>query len=274
MNTSKILFAGDTHGNLSHLRYLIKVAGWEGLDRIVVLGDFGYWEHTEEGVQFLDKLNTLLQESNVHLFFVDGNHDNVDLLREKYPHGATLDTGSLRYGFATPVRERIWYLPRGLRWTWHGARFIALGGAYSVDKQWRVDAEKKKGKPGTLWFPGEQMTDMDMARILAEDNGPVDIMLAHDKPMASDPGWNTKVLAQCIPNQERLQVAVETLTPRLFLHGHLHVRYEEMIPLPGDMDVGCRVVGLGADPEASWMPRYSAKDSWIIVDLKEYAHVS
>lgn len=266
MNTSKIMFVGDTHGNLSHLAYLIKVAESASLDRIMVLGDFGYWEHTQEGVEFLDKLNSRTEAADVDIYFIDGNHDNREVLLER--HAVRDDEGFIL------VRSSILYVDRGYRWTWHGARFIALGGAYSVDKQWRVDLEKKKNRPGTLWFPGEQMTDMDMARILAEDNSPVDVMLAHDKPMKSDPGWNTKILAPCIPNQERLQVAVDTLQPKLFLHGHLHHRYEEMIPLPGDLDAGCKVVGLGADPEASWLPRYRAADSWIIVDLEEYASVS
>lgn len=256
----KILFGGDTHGNLSHLRYLIRVAKAYELDRVVVLGDFGYWEHTEEGVQFLDKLDSLAAEDGIDVYFIDGNHDNTDLLLEKY---GPVDRGPLR------VRERILYLARGLRWIWGGATFIALGGAYSVDKQWRVDLERKRRKPGSLWFPGEQMTDTDMAKILANDSGPVDIMLAHDKPLRSHPGWDTKAFPQCIPNQERLQNALDVLVPKLFLHGHLHVRYEETIPLHGVETHGCRVIGLGADPEASWMPRYKAKDSWTIIDTED-----
>ena len=44
----RILLAGDTHGNTTHVRYLIDVAVDQGCDRIFQLGDFGAWEHMKQ----------------------------------------------------------------------------------------------------------------------------------------------------------------------------------------------------------------------------------
>lgn len=258
---SRVMFAGDTHGNLSHLRYLIQVAVKERTHILFVLGDFGYWEHQQTGAIFLDKLNKLAEDNGITVYFLDGNHDNR---AELFNRHVTQDD----QGF-TNVRPNIRYADRGHRWEWAGVRFIALGGAYSVDKEYRLLLERKsKRRAGTLWFPGEEMTDREMLDIL-KDETPVDIMLAHDKPAKTDVGL--KNLPECFPNQQRLQAAVDTLKPRLYLHGHLHLRYTAQIPLPSLELNECTVEGLGADPDASWVGRYSAKDSWIIVDLKEFA---
>lgn len=259
---SRVMFAGDTHGNLAHLRYLIEVAAGQRTPILFVLGDFGYWEHQQEGQIFLDKLNTIAEQHDVTVYFLDGNHDNRAFL---LAHHVTQDAE----GF-TNVRSQIRYADRGHRWIWGKTRFIALGGAYSVDKDYRLMLERKRRKPGTLWFPGEEMTDREMLDILRNDS-PVDIMLAHDKPSKASPQWNRKEFPECLPNQQRLQAAVDTLRPKLYLHGHLHYRYTDKIPLPNLELSECVVEGLDADPDASWLPRYDAKASWIIINLEEYA---
>ena len=217
----RILVAGDTHGNLGHCMYLVRRAQEHNCDRIFIVGDFGYWAHTRDGREFLDELSTYAEDQNVWVYFCDGNHDKTSLLLQQ--HGDDADEeGFLR------VRSFLRYAPRGHRWTWNGVRFIALGGAYSIDKKWRTDNEKYrpyKYKPESLWFPEEEMTDEDMAKILA-DTSPVDVILAHDKPRGSDPGWDRGSPIACLPNQDRLQRAVQVLDPKLYIHGHLHWPYE------------------------------------------------
>lgn len=269
-----ILIAGDIHGNLSHLRYLNRVADGEGAEKIFQVGDFGYWEHMRDGVEFLDKANDLAVKSGVDLYFLDGNHDKTSLLLEKY-------TERDSEGFII-VREHVKYAPRGHRWTWDGTRFIALGGAYSVDKDYRLKLEAQKKRPEAYWFPEEEMTDEDMAKILAapdyvewwehemsmvEVRHPVHVILAHDKPRASNPMWNRKTFPECLPNQDRLQMAVMALQPRLFVHGHLHYRYTDTIPCGDERNT--RVEGLHCDPDATMTWPYDAKESWLKVNTKE-----
>jgi Calcineurin-like phosphoesterase. len=252
----KILIAGDLHGNLSHLRYLGRRAQERGIDQIFQVGDFGFWEHMREGADFINNAERVAVAHGVTVYFLDGNHDKTSLLLEKY-------TERDPEGFLV-VRPHVRYAPRGHRWTWEGTRFIALGGAYSVDKAWRLELERKpSGKAGRYWFPEEEMTDDDMAKILAHVDE-ADVILAHDKPRASSPMWNRKDIPECWPNQDRLQMAVRTLQPKLYVHGHLHYRYADRIRC-GD-DRYTRVEGLHCDPDATERYPYDPTESWIVFD--------
>lgn len=269
--------AGDTHGSIGHPQYLVRMAKKEECDRVFVLGDFGYWEHQREGVLFLDRLNEYCEEEKqrakaagyntyVTVYFLDGNHDKTSLLLKKYSERD--DEGFII------VREHIRYAGRGHRWTWDDVRFISLGGAYSVDKAWRLDLEArypgKYGGPESLWFPEEEMTDQDMVDIL-QNTEPVDVMLAHDKPRGSVPGWNRKDLSECWPNQNRLQLAVRTLEPKVFLHGHLHYYYQQTMDYGNlnDEQRQVEVLGLNCDPDGADPKGYSKSSSWAVVDTKD-----
>jgi predicted phosphodiesterase len=275
---NRIVLCGDTHGNLGHCRTLLREAKTQHADAIVILGDWGYWEHQPSGVAFLDDLDELAAHHDLLVYAIDGNHDKTRLLLDTYGHQRDAE------GFVI-VRDRIRYAERGHRWTWAGTRFIALGGAYSVDKQLRLDAESKTrakiakanqyrrpgakkstDTSGTLWFPEEEMTDEDLARILALDSTPVDVLLCHDKPRAAHPDWNRKDLPECWPNQDRIQLAALALRPQLIAHGHLHWRYTDHIRV--DADQWATVEGLGADPTAREFGRdYKAGDSWLLLEL-------
>lgn len=258
----KILLVGDTHGDIGHCRLVIDAAKEQGCDRIFVLGDFGYWEHTEQGVWFLHKLDLYASNLGIAVYFLDGNHDKTSLILERYSEAKDPE------GFLL-VRPTIHYAPRGHRWTWDGVRFIALGGAYSVDKDWRLAAEARRGKPESLWFPEEEMSNNDMDTIILNNSSRVDVMLAHDKPRGSSPDWNRKNMLLCLPNQDRLQFAVKALTPSLFFHGHLHYRYEDTLMFERGDHV--KVTGLAPNREANEFPGYKPEDSWYLLDTREVA---
>jgi calcineurin-like phosphoesterase family protein len=251
---SRVLIAGDSHGNTGYLRTMIDRAVKHGADRIFQLGDMGYWEHEPSGVKFLNQVDAYAAKKGVTVYFLDGNHDKTSLLLKKY----NMHDND---GFIM-VRPNIRYAPRGHRWTWDKVRFAAFGGAYSVDKQWRLDLEKQRRRPESVWFPEEEMSDEDLDGFLT-DTSLVDVLLAHDKPRASAPKWNRKDVAGCWPNQDRIQRAAATLRPAWLFHGHLHYRYSDVIQLAGD--VWCRVEGLDADPEAAM--GVSRTDSWVVLPL-------
>lgn len=284
---TRILLAGDVHGNTGHMRYLIQTAVDQDCQVVVQLGDFGFWEHEMSGIRFLDDVAAAARAAGVTVYAIDGNHDKTSLVLDMYVMDRDKD------GFVMVRHDQIGdssvlYVPRGHRWTWSVVRFAAFGGAYSVDKAWRLQLEGERqlrddmkeearrsfgSRPrripnhsGTLWFPEEEMTDADMDRSL-EDATPVDVMLTHDKPHASNPMWNRKDFPECLPNQRRLQRAVRTLQPGLLVHGHLHYRYRDTIRT-GD-DAYCRVEGLGGDPTADEHGGYELTDSWMVLDLGE-----
>lgn len=279
----RLLVAGDIHGNAAFVEnYLYPTAAAVKADAIVQLGDFGYWEHEPDGVVFLDLVEQCAVDYDIPLYWLRGNHDKISLCLRRYGHDRTDD------GFVI-CRPHVLHIPDGHVWTWAGARMRAFGGAYSVDKRWRLDQEAKRqrallskeqgrlaaGRPrkpvpstaGTLWFPEEELTGAEFAELLAADSSKLDIILSHDKPASSNLGHgiDLKNDPECRTNQDNLQRALTAHTPTFWLHGHLHHLYEDTVRC-GDDDSHTRVVGLGCDQQAGgrfWRPT----DAWCLLDL-------
>ncbi|WP_433592642.1 metallophosphoesterase family protein [Nocardia sp. CA-145437] len=269
-----VLIVGDLHGNTEHALKLVRVAAHRDCAKLFAVGDFGAWEHTPAGRRYFDVVNKAAKKAGITVYFLDGNHDKTSLLHELYDEQRD-DEGFLI------CRKHLRYAPRGHRWTWEGTTFAAFGGARSTDKGRRLAWEERKAaqldkrrrygsskRPdtaGTLWFPEEEMTDNELAELLAADSSPVDVLLTHDKPRASRPKWNRKDKPECYPNQDRIQTVVRTLRPDLLFHGHLHVRYTDTIAA-GDGD-WTRVEGLACDPDASQYLEYSTDHTWYVLQL-------
>lgn len=277
----RLFVAGDVHGNTRFLReYLYPKAVQLRADVFVQLGDFGYWEHTPDGVDFLDDVADLAARHRIPMYWLRGNHDNIDLCLRRYGDRRT------EAGFVV-CRPDVLHIPDGMIWTWAGTRMRAFGGAYSIDKQWRLDLERKRwraqaakeegrrqaGLPaqpvpstaGTIWFPQEELSDDEFDALLAADSGPLDVVLSHDKPFAAVTPIPLKDLPECHLNQRRLQRALTAHRPALWLHGHLHFSYTDRVMCDGD-DRFTTVIGLSCDDQAAdrfWRPW----QSWCVLDL-------
>ncbi|MGW5227221.1 metallophosphoesterase family protein [Nocardia niigatensis] len=269
-----VLIVGDLHGHTAHALALVQVAARNGCERMFSVGDFGAWEHMHSGRRYFDVVNKAAKRAGVTVYFLDGNHDKSSLLHELYDEHPD-DEGFL------VCRKHLRYAPRGHRWTWEGTGFAAFGGARSTDKGWRLAREARKAEQaakrrrygsargadtaGMLWFPEEEMTDDELTALLDADSSPVDVLLTHDKPRASQPKWNRKDKDECYPNQDRIQRVVGALRPSLLFHGHLHVRYTDTIA-SGDGQ-WTRIEGLACDPKASQYLEYSSEHSWYVLQL-------
>jgi Calcineurin-like phosphoesterase len=138
----RIGVAGDWHGNTAWAtRAIRKMASLlpPGPRVIVHLGDFGIWPGPD-GHDYLTALTGALADADAELWFVDGNHEDFTELARLRPGPDG----------RSPVTDRIWHLPRGYRWRWHGREWLALGGAVSVDRALRT--------AGVDWWPEEEIT--------------------------------------------------------------------------------------------------------------------
>jgi predicted phosphodiesterase len=259
MTPQKILFAGDTHGNFNQIMWLLQKASHEKADAIFVLGDFGIWDHLDGG-EFTDLCSRDSKRTGIPIYFLPGNHENYDLL-EVYEETCPRDDDDF-----VILKPGVLYSPRAHRWTWNDVRFLSLGGAYSVDKHWRVEQdrttlfmaemhdragrrlksrEKYALRNGQLsWWHQEEITEEERDR--AAEGGEVDVMLTHDKPYESSPKWNRKDIPECEPNQKKIQYVVGKTSPSLLLHGHLHYAYGDVLHSTGTV-----VRGFDCDAEAS-----------------------
>lgn len=206
----RVAFAGDWHANTGWACRAIDYAKEQGAETIVHLGDYGY-TFTRS---FRDGVEAALTRVGLTLLFVDGNHDNHEWLNA-LPVG---EDGVRR------ITDRVHHLPRGYRWEWDGVRFLALGGAFSVDRRRRTLGES--------WWAGETITDDDVARAIA--GGPADVLVSHDCPSGVHiPGlergallFPADALAQSDEHRKRLREVVDAVQPVSVWHGHYHVPYE------------------------------------------------
>ncbi|MDA8330353.1 MAG: metallophosphoesterase [Candidatus Dormibacteraeota bacterium] len=235
-----LLVAGDTHGNDLHWKHvLLPAARKHHVGGIVQLGDFGYWPLTGEGRDYLAWLSSELDDDDLRVVFVDGNHEDHKALRQL----PTRPDGFVE------VTNRILCAPRGHRRTWQGVCFLALGGAYTID---RGDRKLDSGRWG--WFKEEVITP-DQAR-LAMAGGPADVLLAHDAPVGALPmvaGMSMWYDSATLQSARNVQAVAEAAKLKLLLHGHWH--QFQQVRLPGQ---DTEVIGPSTD---------SSRRSWMVLDL-------
>src|SRR5271155_3632304 len=127
----RIGVAGDWHGNTAWatraVRKMAALLPADGPRVIVHLGDFGIWPGPS-GREYLARLDAELAAARAELSFVDGNHEDFTQL------------AGLRPGpdGRAQVTERIWHLPRGHRWRWHGRDWLPPRGAGSPQRPGRA----------------------------------------------------------------------------------------------------------------------------------------
>ena len=231
----RILFLGDTHGNIGQWYYATQIAEDYSCAAIIQVGDFGFWTHTEFGVKYLNELNNLLLYFNLPCFFIDGNHENhVDLNAIPVINGVR------------NIRDCIFHIPRGSLMELGGRKILGIGGAYSIDRASRTE--------GRSWWPEEMITDADITTALSVDQP--DIVVSHDCPSVVPYTLflNHFPAGPTLSQRDKLNLVYEKFRPKLWIHGHYHRSYRHM-------EDQTRFVGLDCDMTGS--------KSWVVVELDD-----
>lgn len=230
-----IAVAGDWHGDVPWMRAVVDAAAAAGAELILHVGDLAVlWPGRDKG-KFDRRLQQRLELRDMQFIFVDGNHDNHHELRL-----LPLDDEGL-----APLRPRIRYLPRGGRFKHAGLTIAGLGGAYSIDREWRT--------AGRDWWPEEDVTDGDVDRLIA--SGPADILLIHDAPsgvkVRSDLDLPREILEASLATRARLRRAVDVLKPGNVFAGHWHQRVIDEIDHPDGMQTRVDVLNMNSSREGN-----------------------
>lgn len=216
----RIILTGDIHGNISRI-IDIDDSEMTKEDIIIVLGDFGviWGKNPELEDYYLSKLG----EKKFTVAFVDGNHENFRLIKQKEKivewNGGR--AGLLPYGIIHLLRGEIYFI--------NGKTVGVCGGAESIDRALRVE--------GVSWWPEEQISDEDIENF--ENNlrlnydkikNKIDIMLTHDAPASLVPtiklleGIREKKLSE---SQGKLERILSLADIDRWYFGHWHI--EKMI---------------------------------------------
>ena len=174
---------GDTHGDFSRF-YKLNSAVPEGETwGVIILGDAGinFWLTKRD-----KKLKYRICDSypNLHFYCVRGNHEarpeDVEGM-EKFWDDEVNDEV-----YWQPEYPNIKYFIDGFEYNINGYKTLVCGGAYSVDKYWRLEKQAAGFYGG--WFANEQLSEEERNMIMSLVKGhSYDLILAHTCPWEWEP---------------------------------------------------------------------------------------
>lgn len=209
-----LYITGDTHGEHARFQYLdsaIEKTLCVG-DKLFVCGDFGYiMRNSDEENQYLN----FLTKKPYQILWVDGNHENFDLLSE-FPVEEWCG------GKAHVIRRdaegcpKIIHLMRGQVFEIEEKKIFTFGGAYSIDRYMRT--------PYRSWWPQEMPTDEEMKEAicnLEKHNNKVDYIITHAAPESTMMIFHPYHPEE-MPLNNFLEWIRESVSYQNWWFGHLH----------------------------------------------------
>ena len=165
-----IYITGDTHRDFTRLHKLKETEE----DMLIVLGDAGInYYLSEEDTKYKEYLNNF----KIKLFCVRGNHEerpeNINTYKEVDMFGGKV--------YIEENYPNLIFAKDGEVYNIDGKSVLVIGGAYSVDKEYRL-------MYGHGWFKDEQLSKEEMNNILDKvKDKHFDVVLTHTCPYKYEP---------------------------------------------------------------------------------------
>lgn len=226
--------SGDTHGNFTHYAYQTKLHKTNvNQDVAIILGDAGlnYYRNHKD-----DERKVFVNQLPIVTFCIHGNHEirpqNIESYVAKEFCGGTV--------LYEPQYPNILFGIDGEVYDFDGIKCLVIGGAYSVDKEYRL-------LRGFGWWEDEQPDDLIKERVeqkIRSLKGGIDVVLSHTCPAKYIPtemflpGINQATVDRS--TEEWLDQIENTLEYKRWYCGHWHTNkfidkmcflYEGLAPL-------------------------------------------
>lgn len=208
---------GDTHGNFDRIEEFCQLNETTTDDVLIILGDAGinYWLDIRDW-----NVKNQIANMDITLFCVHGNH-------EGRPWESPSDYELFPWNGGLVYREEMYpnilFAKDGEIYHFNGYSAMAIGGAYSVDKYYRLSH-------GLQWFDTEQ-PDEAMKAFVEEQLERADWKVSHTVPIEVEPVW------AFIPGLDQSSVDkstekwLQTIYDRLefseWYAGHYHIENED-----------------------------------------------
>lgn len=212
------IVTGDTHGNvrarLKNIQSNLNIDNPEEYG-IIILGDAGINYTLDEGeAAWKKRINAM----GFKIYCVRGNH-------EERPENIS----TMEKWFDNDAHWFVWREAKypNIRYLWDGHLYhfgdysaVVIGGAYSVDKHWRLER-------GAKWFKDEQLTAKEMATITHNlEYTQCNFVLSHTCPIS----WQPRDLFLSSVDQSKVDNTMETwleeiknkFSWHIWLFGHYH----------------------------------------------------
>ena len=165
-----IYITGDIHRDFSRLDNM----NFNKDDLLIILGDAGinYYLNEED-----NKFKEYLKKYNVKMFCIRGNHEerpeNIETYKEINIFGGKV--------YLEEDYPYLIFAKDGEEYNIDGKSVLVIGGAYSVDKEYRL-------MYGYKWFKDEQLNKEEMDTIYNKVKGKhYDVVLTHTCPYKYEP---------------------------------------------------------------------------------------
>lgn len=175
-----VLYTGDIHGDINPIINALYKYEMKQNDIICVLGDVGLNYYLDDrDTQRKNKLNNKLIQHGTEMLCVHGNHEerpfNINSYITKNWHGGIV--------YVEEAFPNILFAKDGEIYDLDGKKSIVVGGAYSVDKFYRLQS-------GYPWFKDEQPSEkikLYVENQLHNVNWKIDQVLSHTCPIKYTP---------------------------------------------------------------------------------------
>lgn len=165
-----IYITGDTHREFSRLENF----KFKKDDMLIILGDVGinYFHDIHDMIE-----KEKLKKYNIKFFCIRGNHEdrpeNIDTYKEVEMFGGKV--------YIEDDYPHLIFAKDGETYNFNNKQVLVIGGAYSVDKYYRIAT-------GNNWFPDEQLSleEMDYIFDKVKDKH-YDLVLTHTCPRKYEP---------------------------------------------------------------------------------------
>lgn len=171
-----VILTGDTHGIFDEIFDFCQEYETTNDDVMIILGDAGVNYYLDDRDYFL---KNELSQLPITLFCIHGNHEerpyNISGYQEKIWH-----EGIVLYEEDYP---NILFAQDGEIYDFDGKKAIVIGGAYSIDKYYRISG----GQP---WFESEQPDEQTKYYVesqLEKAGWSVDYIFSHTTPLSFEP---------------------------------------------------------------------------------------
>lgn len=210
-----IYITGDTHGDFRRINEFCWKHDTTEEDIMIILGDAGinYYGGIRD-----ERRKVVIDSLPITLFCIHGNHEmrpqTIPSYKEIQWHGGIV--------YRENAYPKILFAKDGEVYDFDGISAIAIGGAYSVDKEYRIEN-------GWGWWADEQPSDEIKARVekaLADRDNKIDVVLSHTTPLKYEP---REMFLSCIDQskvdkstEEWLDKLEERVDYKKWFCGHYH----------------------------------------------------
>ena len=214
--------SGDTHSDFSRFYKLNEAVPEDEVWGVIILGDCGlnFWLNKRDKK---NKYRICDKYPKLKFFCVRGNHEarpgDVEDMEVMWDDNVQNEV------YWQPQYPNIKYLVDGYSYDFHGNKTLVVGGAYSVDKYYRLERQAAGFYSG--WFANEQLNQEERNAISQLAAGQeYDLILAHTCPYE----WMPRDLFLSCIDQSSVDNSMELWLGELlqkcswkvFLCGHFH----------------------------------------------------